>query len=358
MLYIVIIAGGRGERFWPKSVRKLPKQFHRITSEKTMLQETFYRVYPEVEKEQILVVANESLKPVILEQLGELDEGNLVLEPQGKNTAAAIALAGLFINKKDPHATMAVLTSDHVLSPKSEFLRALNTAEDVSEKGYLVTFGIRPCRPASEFGYIEIGERISEFFELEVFRVRSFREKPSPEEAEGFIREKRFFWNSGMFTFRVDVLFEAIRIYMPELYEGMKVIDRTLGTPGERDVMKDVFDGLESISIDYGIMEKAKNIACVIPEFSWDDVGSWGSLSRHLTKNEDGNIIDGKVVAVDSDNDIVFGDEETLISLIGVRDMIVVKEGNRLLICHRDQDQRVKELLKKIALRDDADEYL
>ncbi|MGQ9616639.1 MAG: mannose-1-phosphate guanylyltransferase [Spirochaetota bacterium] len=358
MFHVVIIAGGRGERFWPRSVRDLPKQFHRIISKKTMLQETFYRVYPEVEKEQILIVANESLKPVILKQLGEIDENNLVIEPQGKNTAAAIALAGLFISRKDPQATITVLTSDHVLKPKSEFLKALKAAENVSEKGYFVTFGIHPYRPASEFGYIEIGERISEFFELGVFRVRSFREKPSLEEAEDFIRKKTFFWNSGIFTFRVDVLFEAMRIYMPELYEGMRIIGKNLGTPEESEIMKTVFDGLESISIDYGIMEKAKNIACVIPEFYWDDVGSWSSLSRHLPKNEDGNIVDGKVVVIDSDNNIVFGDEDTLISLIGVRDLIVVKDGNRLLICHRDQDQKIKELLKKIALRDDADEYL
>lgn len=323
-----------------------------------MLQEAFQRVYPEIERERICVVAGEHLKEVILKQLEEIDERNLILEPQGRNTAAAIGLAGVVINKRDPQASMAVLTADHVVRPKSEFLKALFTADKVSQPGYLVTFGILPDRPATEFGYIEIDGKIEGSFALDVFGVRRFREKPTLDQAEEFVRKGTFLWNSGMFTFRVDALFDAMRTYMPNLYEGMQMIGESIGAAGERRVMREVFDRLESISIDYGIMEKARNIACVRPGFQWDDVGSWGALSRHREKDEEGNIVEGRVVAVDSEDNIVIGDAETLISLIGVRDTVVVKEQDRLLICHRDHDQKVKELLRKIALSEENERYL
>jgi mannose-1-phosphate guanylyltransferase len=215
MLYIVIIAGGRGERFWPRSVRARPKQFQRIVTEHTMIQETFYRVYPEIPRERIFIGAGGHLRGAILEQLEEIEEGNLIVEPVGRNTAPAIGLAAAVIGSREPRAVIAVLSADHVVKPREAFLSALNDAQKAAEKGYIVTFGIEPTRPATEFGYIEIAEPLKGDFDHEIYAVKRFREKPSLEQAEEYRRAGTFLWNSGMFIFRADVLLGAMEKHMP-----------------------------------------------------------------------------------------------------------------------------------------------
>ena len=358
MLYIVIIAGGKGERFWPRSVKARPKQFQRIVTEKTMIQETFNRVYPDIEKERIFIAAGGHLKDVILEQLPEISEENLIIEPMGKNTAPAIGLASLVISRRDPDARVAVLSADHVVHTREDFLHALQDASKVAERGYIVTFGISPSRPATEFGYIEVDRLLEESFEHEVFTVKRFREKPSHEQAEEFIREGNFLWNSGMFIFDARSLLEDMSTYMPELHRGLMRIGDALHTDAEERVKEEEFEKFESVSIDYGVMEKSDRIACLKPKFFWDDVGSWGSLQRHKTPDENGNIIHGNVAAVDSYDNIVMGDEGSIVAIIGMKDTICVKEGERVLICHKSADQKIKQVLKEMRSHPENSKHL
>ena len=358
MLYIVIIAGGKGERFWPRSVKDRPKQFQHIVTEKTMIQETFNRVYPDIEKERIFIAAGGHLKKVILEQLPEIREENLIIEPMGKNTAPAIGLASLIISRRDPDAHIAVLSADHVVHTREDFLHALQDASKAAESGYIVTFGISPSRPATEFGYIEVDRLLEESFEHEVFTVKRFREKPSHEQAEEFIREGNFLWNSGMFIFNARSLLEDMSTYMPELHRGLMRIGDALHTDEEERVKAEEFEKFESVSIDYGVMEKSDRLACLKPKFFWDDVGSWGALQRHKVPDESGNIIQGNVAAVDSHDNIVIGDEGSIVAIIGMKDTICVKEGERVLICHKSADQKIKEALKEMRSHPENSKYL
>ena len=358
MVSIVIMAGGRGERFWPKSVRSRPKQFHRIVSGRTMIQETFYRVYPEVKKQNIHVVAGREFRTLILNQLPELPEENLILEPEGKNTAAAIGLAAVELSKKNPGCSMMVLTADHVVAPKEEFLRAIETAVCMAEHDYLVTFGIPPDRPATEYGYIETGAPIPGEYGLPVIGVKKFREKPSRDKAVEYIEKGNYLWNSGMFAFRAENILQALENHLPSLHRALSRISESIGTDMEERVKQAEFQKLESISIDYGVMEKADNIACVRPSFVWDDVGSWGALSRHRKADSDGNILPGNTVVIDSKNNIVVGEKGFLVSLVGVSDLIIIKDETRLLVCNRNQDQRVKEVIRELEKNKKYEPYL
>ncbi|MBN2324425.1 MAG: mannose-1-phosphate guanylyltransferase [Spirochaetes bacterium] len=358
MVYVVIMAGGKGERFWPKSTRSKPKQFHRIATDRTMVRETFFRVYPEYEKERILFVLGKHLSTPLLQELPEIGEGNLILEPVGRNTAPAIGLAAARIEMMDSGAVMAVLSADHLITPKGEFLKALDAAVQVAETGRLLTFGITPVRPATEYGYIEVKKPPQTAGGLPVYDVVRFTEKPDERTARGFIESGRYFWNSGMFVFKVSEILSAIERYMPRLYASLVRIQKASGTKEEENVTRDEFGRIESESIDYGIMEKSGSIACIAPEFVWDDVGSWGSLDRYREHDDMGNVTEGDVVLVDSQRNIVLGEEGSIITLVGAEDLIVVKERNRILVCRKDCDQRVKEVLKRLSEDENGMKYL
>jgi mannose-1-phosphate guanylyltransferase len=352
--WVVIVAGGRGERFWPKSLRDKPKQFHSIVTERTMLQETFYRVFPDNGKERIRIVADEALRGLVLEQLPEIGEDNFISEPSRRNTAPAIGLAAVMLMKKDPDAVLSVITADHVVKPREEYIRALKTASRLAEDGYLVTFGILPDRPATEYGYIEIHKKMKGNWDLDVYSVKIFREKPSMEQALTFLERGGYLWNSGLFCFKAKTVLEAMKEHLPAMHAGFMRIYEGIGTPGAKETLRKEYEKFERISIDYGVMEKSKNIVCVRPKFSWDDVGSWSALARHRPKDMDGNVVEGDAVILNSQNNIVLGDPSSVIALVGVRDLVVVKEGERILICPKSQDQHVREALRRMA----ADEKL
>jgi mannose-1-phosphate guanylyltransferase len=349
MVYnVILIAGGKGERFWPKSVLEKPKQFQRILSSRTMIEETFSRVYPEVSADRIFTVAGERFIDVIVAQLPNLRRKNLIVEPIGKNTAAAIGLAAVYLLDAHRDEVMVVLSADHILNPKNEFLRAVEVAVEAASSGSLVTFGISPDRPAVEYGYIEVGKVRERIKGLDVYAVEKFHEKPSLECASEYVRSGRFLWNAGLFAFKISTFLDEMKIHMPRLYDGLMRIHGSIGTDREEAVKKEEFSRFESISVDYGIMEKAQNIACVKPAFVWDDVGSWGAVARHMEKDTNGNVSQGQVILIDTRDSIVLGDDESLISLVGLSDVIVVKEGRKFLITHRSQDQRVKEVIHRI----------
>ncbi|RIH99792.1 mannose-1-phosphate guanylyltransferase [candidate division NPL-UPA2 bacterium Unc8] len=350
-LVAVIMAGGKGERFWPRSRGLYPKQLLPITGRRTMIQETAKRMNPLISSDDIFVVAGEELAGGIGEQLPELRRGNLILEPFGKNTAAAIGLAAIVIEKINKKAIMVVLAADHLIGEKRKFLRTISMATKAAKEGKLVTLGIQPTRPETGYGYIESGKKLQISGvrkEAEIYAVKRFVEKPDEAGAKKYLQSGKYFWNSGMFIWKVESILGAIEEHMPELHRGLKKISAARGVSHKKEVIKKVYKKLENISIDYGIVEKSKNIAVVKADFHWDDVGSWLSMERIHKKNKDGNIIQGKFVGIDTSQCILIGKEQ-LIATVGVSGLIVVTTPQAVLICSRDRAQDVKKIVGKLA---------
>ena len=358
MTNIVVMAGGKGERFWPKSLREMPKQFHKIVSDRTMIQETFYRLYPEIHKENIYFIANNKLMQIVKDQLPEVSENSLIVEPFGKNIAAAIGLAAIYIMKNDPEGVMVILTADHVVEPNEKFIEAIHVASKVAENNYLVTFGISPDRPATEYGYIEVDGKLDDGYDLDVYKVKMFREKPDLETAKNFVEKGNFYWNSGMFAFKITVILDEIRKYVTKLYSGLMRIEKAIGTDDEEKIKLQEFEKFDDISIDYAVMERADSIACVIPKYKWDDVGSWNGLYRHKKRDKSGNIVEGNVVAIDSKDTLIMGDDDSVIAVVGLDGIIIVKNGNRILVCNKDKDQLVKKAIKVMEKDSKLNKYL
>jgi mannose-1-phosphate guanylyltransferase len=342
MIYAVIMAGGRGTRLWPQSRENIPKQLWEILEGTSMLQATVRRVESLVPPEQVCILTTESIAGQIAAQLPQLPEQNIILEPVGRSTAPCVGLAALYID--NPDACMAVLPSDHVIQDKEGFLRTLKLAIDMAQAGEnLVTFGIKPSGPETGFGYIQRAELVREH----VYKVRQFTEKPDFETARHFVESGEYYWNSGMFVWKVSTLLTMIERYLPDLHQGLMKIKTALGSPEERQVIAEVFESLESVSIDYGIMEKAESTYVVPSDFGWNDVGSWAALPEVWDTDQDGNIVKGQSVALESSGNIVYSDNG-LTALIGVENLIVVKVGDTVLVCEKDRAQDVKTIVEKL----------
>ncbi len=344
----LIMAGGRGERFWPKSRQNLPKQFLSLTDdERTMIQLTVERILPLVDMEDIFIATNQDYKELVREQLPGLPEQNILCEPVGKNTAPCIGLGAIHIAKKYEDALMFVLPSDHLIKMNNIFLRSLRDACDVAEQGEnLVTIGITPNAPETGYGYIRFD---AEHTLGRAFRVEQFVEKPSMERAKEYLASGQYMWNSGMFTWKVSTILENIRAFMPETYEGLQRIGQAIGTEQEKEVLTREFMGFKSESIDYGIMEKASNIYILTSAFGWDDVGSWLAVGRIQQTNEFGNVISGNVVTVDTQNTIIQGTKK-LIATVGLENMIIVDTEDALLVCDKDHAGEIKKVLENLKI--------
>ena len=351
MVYAVVMAGGKGTRLWPQSREKTPKQLWDILDGKSMLQNTVERVAPIIPPEQVLVITGEHLYQPICEQLPQVPPKNIIVEPMGRSTAPCVGLAALYVN--DPDACMVILPSDHVIQNPTEFQRLLRVAIAVASQGEnLVTFGISPHTPETGFGYIQRGEQI----DTEVYRVKKFTEKPDLPTAQHFVNSGEYYWNSGMFVWKVATILTMIERYMPELYQGLLRIQPALNTSEAQAVITEVFERLQAVSIDYGIMEKAERTFVIPGSFGWSDVGSWAALPDVWTTNQDGNTCRGQVMTLDSSGNIVYSDSG-LTALIGVEHMIVVRVQNAVLVCHRDQAQKVKDIVDELERKELA-EYL
>ncbi len=266
----------------------------------------------------------------------------LIVEPAGRNTAAAIGLAALMLKKKLGDAVMFVLPSDHLIRDKSNFQRCLSFASDLACQGYLVTFGIKPIRPETGYGYIKCGKIIKTSKDLVAFRVEAFKEKPDWATAKDYLKATNYFWNSGIFVWRISTIIEALKSCAPGLYQGLI---RYLKTRNP-----EIFKRLPSISIDYQVMEKAKRIALIKAAFDWDDVGSWDALARYYRKDAKGNVVLGRHIGIDTKDSIVFS-EDRLIATIGIQDMIIVDSGSEVLICRKDQLGKIREVVKETQKR-------
>ena len=349
MISVVIMAGGQGERFWPKSRTNLPKQFLSLTNDgKSMIQHTEERLEGLVELENVYVVTNKLYEDLIVEHIPNLPLENIIIEPEAKNTAPCIGLAAIYIAKKNPESKMIVLPSDHLIKFNEIFLDTLRSAlEVVEDDGNIVTIGITPNYPETGYGYINFKKGVSPHEITNAYEVLRFVEKPDLERAKQYLTSGEYLWNSGMFIWKVSTILKCFEDLLPEIYTGLKEIEDTISTDKYSDTLIKVFSEIPSESIDYGIMEKANNIYVIPGNFGWDDVGSWLSLERINNTNQDGNIISGNVVTVKTKNSIIQGSKK-LIATIGLEDIIIVDTDDALLICNKDNTQEVKEVIANL----------
>ncbi len=344
----LIMAGGRGERFWPKSRKNLPKQFLSLTDDgKTMIQLTVERISPLVKLEDVYIATNKDYKQLVLEQLPGLPEQNILCEPVGRNTAPCIGLGAMHIAKKYEDALMFVLPSDHLIKFNKMFLRTLQDACEVAEKNSnLVTIGIAPDYPETGYGYIKFDPHTTEG---RAYKVDRFVEKPSLEVAKEYLATEEYLWNSGMFIWKVSSILKNLEKYMPDTYSGLKQIQNAIGTDEEEHVLEKEFTAFQSQSIDYGIMEKADDIYILPGTFGWDDVGSWLAVERIKKTNEFGNVVDGNIITINTTNSIIQGGKK-LIATVGLDDMIVVDTDDATLICSKENAGEIKKVLENLKI--------
>lgn len=344
----LIMAGGRGERFWPKSRKNLPKQFLSLTDDgKTMIQLTVERILPLVDMQDIYIATNRDYKKLVREQLPEIPEENILCEPVGRNTAPCIGLGAVHIARKYDDAVMFVLPSDHLIKYNTIFLNTLSDAAEVAEQGEnLVTLGITPDYPETGYGYIKFNPNQTM---KRAFAVERFIEKPDLETAKEYLATEQYLWNSGMFIWKVSTILHNMEKYLPETYAGLQRIQNAIATEDEQNVLEREFEAFHSESIDYGIMEKAQNIYILSGSFGWDDVGSWLAVERIRQSNEFGNVITGNAVTVDTKNTIIEGGKK-LIATVGIEDLIVVDTEDALLICEKDSAGNIKKVLENLKI--------
>jgi len=344
----VIMAGGAGTRFWPLSREKKPKQFLPIVSDKTMIEETVHRLLAQMPLNNIYTIANFEHTQLIRSLLPDLPEENLLLEPQGKNTAPSLMLATAWIYLLNPKAVLAALPADHIIKDTSLFLKKLEAGAATATKGKdLITFGIRPTYPATGYGYIKFSPKkplrvLDELF----YEVQEFKEKPEYDQAKTFLEKGNYFWNSGMFLWQADVFARKLEQHSPSMFLYWKKILDALKNKNETQ-MATIFEEIPSISIDYALMEKAEGVLMCKGDFGWSDVGAWSSLADSWPQDKEGNALRGENIILNSQNCLLYNPHK-LTALIGVKDLIVVDTDDALLISHKNQDQRVKDIVEKI----------
>jgi mannose-1-phosphate guanylyltransferase len=355
MRYGVIMAGGAGTRLWPLSRSDQPKQMLKVVRGKSLLQLSYQRLRGLLQPEQIFVCTAASQRAAVLENLPELPPGNLLGEPQARDTANAIGFPAAVLLKRDPDAVCAVVTADHVIEPIQQFQNSLRKGFDViaEQPEALVTFGIVPTHGHTGLGYIHRGEALSI---AGAFRVQAFREKPDKATADRYVESGRYYWNSGMFVWRCDTVLEELSAHLPESYAGLMKISDAWGTAEQQSVLEAVYPKLPRISIDYAVMEPASlakgkaHVAVVEMPVNWLDVGSWPALAETMDVDDHNNAVQAESFAyLDSDDNVILSlDPEHLVSIIGVSDMIVVHTRDATLVCPKQEAQRVQELLAKV----------
>ena len=327
-LHAVILAGGSGTRFWPVSRQDRPKQFLALAGKESLLRQTIRRVAPKVLAENIWIVANRRYQKEIKRHTFGLGirASQVLWEPKGKNTAPAILWAAARIHARDPRAVMAVLPSDHLIQNARAFLNTLDKAVRLARHDQLVTFGIVPTRPETGYGYLKT-RKVGN-----ILRVERFIEKPDLARAKDFVARKDFLWNSGMFVWKTEAILEAFRKYLPSVYAA-------------RGNMLKAWPKLPAISIDYGILEKARNVAAVAADIGWSDLGSWESLAEILPKDKSGNSLKGSVTMLDCRNSLVWADKR-LVATVGIHDLVIIDTPDALLVCPKHLSQEVKKLIE------------
>jgi mannose-1-phosphate guanylyltransferase len=353
--YAVIMAGGGGTRLWPLSRKARPKQMLRLLDDRSLFQTAVDRLEGLFPPQRIIVVTVEEQAKELQLQCPEIPQNNYLLEPMPRGTASVVGFASVVLQKRDPEAVMAVLTSDHFIGNEDGFRNLLRSAFDVASEGYLVTLGISPTYAATGYGYIQQGEYLGKFQDLDVYHVMRFIEKPDQDRAQIMIKDGRHAWNSGMFVWRVDRILGEFQAQMPDLAKALTSIGKVWGSPEMNSVVERVWPGIRSETIDYGIMEGAEQVA-VIPAqgLQWNDVGSWESLFDVLPSDESGNIImGGRHIGLETNDSLVYvAEENRLIVTIGVEDLVLVDTGDVLLVCKKEQAQYVRQIVNQLKEND------
>lgn len=358
-MYIVIMAGGSGTRFWPRSRAGNPKQMLNLFGERTMLQLTYDRVKDFVNDEKIIIVTNKELKDSVSEQLPNLPGNNIIAEPFGRNTAPCIALAAAIIKKRaGENETMVVLPADHLIRERDKFKQCINAASRYApEKGCLITVGIKPAYPETGYGYIQKGEQISERLNRSIFKVKTFAEKPDMEIANRFIQSGDFLWNSGMFIWTIKAITDALEEYQPELSESFNAIIDKIDCPDMDDIILDIYSNIKPVSIDYGVMETAGRVCVIEADFSWNDVGSWEAVYNLSDKDPENNAVEApERILLESKNNYIYSTRK-MVAAVGIEDLVVVDTDDALLICKKEESQKVKELVEALR-RNGLEKYL
>ena len=351
--FCVIMAGGIGSRFWPLSKTSRPKQFLDILGTgKTLLQQTFERFVPICSKDHIFIVTNKEYANVVREQLPEIDDHQILLEPMRKNTAPCIAYANYRIQQIDPGATIIVAPSDHIVMKESEFHKVLRQGlEFVKTCDALLTLGIKPNRPETGYGYIQANSGKVSDISPHLKKVKTFTEKPDYEMAKIFIESGNFYWNSELFLWSLKSIQSAFNRHLPEISALFNELGTDLAPVAEQEAILQAYSDTRNISIDYGVMEKAENVYVLCSDFGWSDLGTWSSLYDHSEKDHHGNVVIGEnVLLYDSSNNIINTQQEKLVAIQGLHDYIVVESNKVLLICRKQDEQKIKQMVNDVKI--------
>ncbi len=358
MLHAVIMAGGSGTRFWPLSRAAQPKQLQNLVSHESMIQATVARMDGLVAPENVLIVTNASMVNAIARQLPHLPLTAILGEPCKRDTAPCIGLAAIQVQQNDHTATMVVMPSDHVIRPLKDFQQAIQYASELVEENpqRLVTFGIRPSYPAESFGYIERGAPVDNA-SLPTFAVKQFREKPKAHVAQGYYESGDFYWNSGIFVWKANTIMDELSQHEPQMVNHLQRIAKAAGTREYQATLEQEFTAIQGKSIDYAVMEHARDVVVVEAPFQWDDVGSWQAVARLKGQDDAGNTVEGRHVGVNTTGTIIRTDEDHLVVTLGIQDCVVVHTPNATLVANKHDEESVRQVVKLIE-ENDWREYL
>jgi mannose-1-phosphate guanylyltransferase len=360
MLHAMIMAGGGGTRFWPRSRAARPKQFLTFSGDRTLLQGTLDRIEAQVPFERCWVITSAAHRDEAIHQLPGVPADHIVGEPTGRDTAACIGLGAALIARDDPEATIIVMPADHAIEPVQEFRRAVHAAAQLADEfpDALVTFGIRPTSPATGYGYIHRGEFVVERQGVKSFRVEAFREKPSRDVAEKYIASGEYYWNSGIFVWRAHTILEELARLKPAIHDGVRRIAEAWDTP-TRDFAFDLeYLKVEKISIDFAVMEKARRVLVVQAPYQWDDVGSWLALERSNPQDSNGNTVQAQHLGINTSGCVIVSDRGRIVATIGVSNLLIIQDGDALLIADRRDEGTVKEVVERLKKTPGLEKYL
>ncbi|MFH2142159.1 MAG: mannose-1-phosphate guanylyltransferase [Bacteroidota bacterium] len=353
-VYCVIMAGGIGSRFWPLSRTKTPKQFLDILGTgKTLIQKTFERLEQVCLKENIFIVTNSDYKNLVLKQIPGISQNRILLEPLRRNTAPCVDYANFRILQENPDASIIVAPSDHLILKEEEFIKVLKKGlEFISKNDALLTLGIKPSRPDTGYGYIQINSEVKESIQKNISKVKTFTEKPNIELAKFFVESGEFYWNSGIFMWKLKTIMSEFAIHLPDIHSFFAEGTKLYNTSKEKSFIAKTYSKCKNISIDYGIMEKSDNVYVLCSDFGWSDLGTWGSLFDHSDKDENNNTVRGNnVLLYDAKNCIVNMPLEKLVVIQGLEDYIVVESENVLLICKKEEEQQIRQFVNDIKIK-------
>jgi mannose-1-phosphate guanylyltransferase len=356
--FVIIMAGGRGERFWPVSRIKTPKQLVALLGSRSFLQQTVERVLPLVPIKNIFVITNSIQAPEVRRQLPKLPAQNVVAEPVGRDTCAAVTLGAAIVGQRSINAVMAVLPADQVIPEEKKFQQVLGDSLDLASRGQvIVTIGIKPSEPATGYGYIRVGNVLPppqgvKSYKTTFFKAEQFVEKPNYETAQEYLSSGQYRWNAGMFIWSFVTVTQGLEKHQPEMAAACQRWFKVAGTPRLNKVLAREYPEIKKISIDYALMEHAQNVVVADGAFEWDDLGSWTALARHLKADAEGNCAVANFIHVDAARNIIFDartKNRTPIAVVGQRDTILVQTDDAVLLAHKSQAQKVKELVKQLA---------